>query len=61
MRVLEVASPRRKHDAAYLSDPMQPSIHLKGNWLKEAGFDARQEIRVEVSSRQLVIRIPENQ
>ena len=59
LRVSEVAFPRRKQDATHLGDPMQPSIHLKGNWLMKAGFQAGQEVKVEISSKQLIIHIPE--
>jgi len=33
-----------------------PSLHLKGDWLKEAGFSTDTPVMVVVERRQLVIR-----
>ncbi|MBS0053912.1 SymE family type I addiction module toxin [Yersinia sp. Marseille-Q3913] len=36
--------------------PCHPSLHLKGSWLKEAGFGTNTPVTVAVEHRQLVIR-----
>ncbi|WP_394347006.1 SymE family type I addiction module toxin [Photorhabdus khanii] len=35
-------------------------MHLKGNWLQEAGFMTGQPGRVSIEHRQLIIRLAEN-
>ncbi|MBC8949245.1 SymE family type I addiction module toxin [Xenorhabdus sp. TS4] len=37
-----------------------PSLHLKGNWLQEAGFATGQPVQVSVEHGQLIIRLVEN-
>ncbi|KTL59731.1 hypothetical protein AA106_15810 [Photorhabdus laumondii subsp. laumondii] len=37
-----------------------PSLHLKGNWLEEAGFATGQPVQVSVEHGQLIIRLVEN-
>ncbi|AKH64117.1 MULTISPECIES: SymE family type I addiction module toxin [Photorhabdus] len=37
-----------------------PSLHLKGNWLEEAGFSTGQPVQVSVEHGQLIIRLVEN-
>ncbi|MBS9437491.1 type I toxin-antitoxin system SymE family toxin [Photorhabdus noenieputensis] len=34
-----------------------PSLHLKGNWLEEAGFATGQSVQVRVERGQLVIQV----
>ncbi|WP_118987330.1 SymE family type I addiction module toxin [Photorhabdus sp. CRCIA-P01] len=34
-----------------------PSLHLKGNWLEEAGFATGQAVQVRVERGQLVIQV----
>ncbi|WP_420865155.1 SymE family type I addiction module toxin [Photorhabdus aegyptia] len=36
------------------------SVHLKGNWLEEAGFATGQPVQVSVEHGQLIIRLVEN-
>ncbi|MFD0708825.1 SymE family type I addiction module toxin [Photorhabdus akhurstii] len=36
-----------------------PSLHLKGNWLEEAGFATGQSVQVRVEHGQLIIRLVE--
>ncbi|AWK40507.1 type I addiction module toxin, SymE family [Photorhabdus laumondii subsp. laumondii] len=36
-----------------------PSLHLKGNWLEEAGFATGQPVQVSVEHGQLIIRLVE--
>ncbi|MDC9607195.1 SymE family type I addiction module toxin [Xenorhabdus griffiniae] len=37
-----------------------PSLHLKGNWLEEAGFTTGQAVNITVERGQLIIRLVEN-
>ncbi|PHM23414.1 SymE family type I addiction module toxin [Xenorhabdus budapestensis] len=37
-----------------------PRLHLKGNWLEEAGFATGQPVQVSVEHGQLIIRLVEN-
>ncbi|WP_387493120.1 SymE family type I addiction module toxin [Photorhabdus sp. RM96S] len=37
-----------------------PSLHLKGNWLEEAGFATGLPVQVSVEHGQLIIRLVEN-
>ncbi|MBD2810451.1 type I toxin-antitoxin system SymE family toxin [Xenorhabdus sp. Vera] len=37
-----------------------PSLHLKGNWLEEAGFATGQPVQVCIEHGQLIIRLVEN-
>ncbi|MCC8459503.1 MULTISPECIES: SymE family type I addiction module toxin [Photorhabdus] len=34
-------------------------LHLKGNWLEEAGFATGQAVQVTIERRQLIIRLVE--
>ncbi|KOY61431.1 hypothetical protein AM629_13940 [Photorhabdus heterorhabditis] len=34
-----------------------PSLHLKGNWLEEAGFATGQEVNITIERGQLIIRL----
>ncbi|OHV53723.1 MULTISPECIES: SymE family type I addiction module toxin [Photorhabdus] len=34
-----------------------PSLHLKGNWLQEAGFATGQAVQVRVERGQLIIQV----
>ncbi|MCC8367286.1 type I toxin-antitoxin system SymE family toxin [Xenorhabdus sp. PB61.4] len=34
-----------------------PSLHLKGNWLEEAGFTTGQAVNITVERGQLIIRL----
>ncbi|KTL62000.1 MULTISPECIES: SymE family type I addiction module toxin [Photorhabdus] len=34
-----------------------PSLHLKGNWLQEAGFATGQAVNITVERGQLIIRL----
>ncbi|WP_118988260.1 SymE family type I addiction module toxin [Photorhabdus sp. CRCIA-P01] len=36
-----------------------PSLHLKGNWLQEAGFSTGQPVQVCIEHRLLIIRLVE--
>ncbi|MCC8458035.1 type I toxin-antitoxin system SymE family toxin [Photorhabdus luminescens] len=36
-----------------------PCLHLKGNWLEEAGFAAGQAVQVTVERGQLIMRLAE--
>ncbi|WP_387468256.1 SymE family type I addiction module toxin [Photorhabdus sp. RM323S] len=36
------------------------SVHLKGNWLEEAGFTTGQAVNITVERGQLIIRLVEN-
>ncbi|OHV57565.1 hypothetical protein BB987_21085 [Photorhabdus temperata] len=37
-----------------------PSLHLKGNWLEEAGFMTGQPVQVSIEHGLLIIRLVEN-
>ncbi|PHI30903.1 SymE family type I addiction module toxin [Budvicia aquatica] len=45
---------RRTHMTTYYN--RHPSLHLKGDWLKEAGFGTDTPVIVAVEQGQLVIR-----
>ncbi|KMW72056.1 endoribonuclease symE [Photorhabdus luminescens subsp. luminescens] len=36
-----------------------PSLHLKGNWLREAGFSTGQAVKVSIEQGQLIIQLVE--
>ncbi|CDL85641.1 SymE family type I addiction module toxin [Xenorhabdus szentirmaii] len=36
-----------------------PSLHLKGNWLEEAGFATGQAVKVSIEQGQLIIQLVE--
>ncbi|MGV7963662.1 SymE family type I addiction module toxin [Photorhabdus tasmaniensis] len=48
-----------RHEDRY-TGMKHPSLHLKGNWLEEAGFTTGQAVNITVERGQLIIRLVEN-
>ncbi|EPH0094600.1 SymE family type I addiction module toxin [Pluralibacter gergoviae] len=48
---------RRDVTATYYS--RSPSLHLKGNWLREAGFDTGKPVTVRVEEGRLILTADE--
>jgi hypothetical protein len=50
-------SPRKTRKSFYHSPKPKPQLVLTGHWLKEAGIDSGDRVKIEVHSDRLVISI----
>lgn len=64
-RRLKVGYVRARHEerktgmTTYYSQ--HPSLHLKGDWLKEAGFETRRGVTVRISQGRIVLMAESNE